>query len=336
MKKPEIVKKPHYTLAARMAYSGREQDLLTLMFRGVKREYDKARFSLAKVSDNPDAEIDISKLNNEFVFDREELEELFGLSRQGLYDALDSSTEGVMTKIISVKLPDSNRFSKHSICTDATFVDGQLSLTVNPRFMGYMVDYSQGFSEIDLKLLLSLDGKKGYDKRILEMISRFKGLKDYSLKLGEFCEVMGVSIDHYKHPSSLRASLLDGPIKKIVQRSEGLWSYREGYPKGYSIKKHGRSYQERDILTFRLDCREVVDKSTSELDDFMLLYQALCEFVDDKLENPLPDGTLDSYQSALTKVMKLGELPDDVVGGLGGAMELYALAKVRNDIALGG
>ncbi|OWT85946.1 replication initiation protein [Vibrio parahaemolyticus] len=331
MTKKEVVKKPHYTLAARMDYSGREQDLLTLMFRGVKREYDRAKFA-AIAKGEAGNQVDISKLNNEFVFEREELIELFGLSKQGLYDALDSSTEGVMTKIISVKLPDSNRFSKHSICTDATFMDGQLTLTVNPKFMSYMVDYSQGFNEIDLKLLLSLDGKKGYDKRILEMISRFKGLRDYSLTLGEFCDVMGVSIDHYKHPSSLRASLLDGPIKKIVQKSDGFWAYRDGYPKGYDIKKFGRSYQKRDIVTFRLDYMEKTDPATLERNEFLRLYGVLCDFVEERLENPLPDGTLESYQLALTTVMKLGELPSEVVGGFGGAMELYALAKVRNDV----
>lgn len=244
MAKTETVKKPHHAITARMSFSGREQDLMTLAYRAVKREHDRVTFS--------GDDIDWGKFQDEYTFTSEELSNLFSLSKQGLYDAIDQSTTAVMSKVVELHLPNKKGFKKYNLIRSASFEDGLLTIKIEDELLKYFVDYSKGFSEIDLKLLLSLKGEKGYDKRILELISRFKNDKEYSVTLGEFCAKVDSHFTSYKRPQYFFESVLDAPIKRIVTASNGMWEPKSRHGKGYSVKKSGRSYKDSDVLTFKM------------------------------------------------------------------------------------
>ena len=63
------------------------------------------------------------------------------------------------------------------------------------------------------------------------------------------------------------------------------------------------------------------------MDIFLEQYHQLVDYVFEDIT--LSPNALDNYQLALTEVMKKGELPNDVVGGFGGAMEMYAKARAK-------
>lgn len=240
------VKKPHQLITSKMNLKPREQDLITLLVKSLKSNKDKQKFS---GSENGDIVF-------EFRFYAKDLEEHFHLTRQGLYKALYDGTK-VMGKVLEIKDPERKMFNKVVIISNASFEDGVLFIRVDKDAAKYLLEYSSGFSEIDITLLLSLRG--AYEKRILELISRFKGVKDYTVSIEDFCSMLGVSTkDYVDFPRFKRATLIN-PIKNIVVKSNGIWSFRDGFKEGFVIEKTGRSYKPYNKITFKLDFSESND-----------------------------------------------------------------------------
>lgn len=237
----EIVKKSHSFITARMALSSREQDLLSLIILKIKKEHDKERFSDA---------MEACEIKTSFIFHFNELMEHFSITRQGLYSALDESTSSIMKRIIEIKNPESKSFEKISVCNYASYKDGVLRISVSKEAALHMLDYSKGFAEIDLRLLLILKG--GYEKRILELISRFNDGKEFTTSLGEFCKMVGTDFTKFERFDVFKNTVLTKPIKNIIKKSNGEWIPKKGYPLGFLLEKKGRSYQKEDKLTFKL------------------------------------------------------------------------------------
>ncbi|HGJ5854387.1 replication initiation protein [Arsenophonus nasoniae] len=241
------VKKPHQLITSRMNLKPREQDLITLLVKSLKSEQEKLKFS-GVTNEN---------VVFEFRYHTKDLEEHFDLTRQGLYKALYDGTK-VMGKVLEIKDPDNKMFSKVVIISNACFEDGVLFIRMDKDAAKYLLEYSSGFSEIDLTLLLSLRG--GYEKRILELISRFKGIKDYTVSIEEFCNMLGVSPNDYVDFPRFKRATLTNPIKNIVSKSNGVWTFRSDYKDGFIIEKTGKSYKPYNKITFKLDFNESISK----------------------------------------------------------------------------
>lgn len=244
------IKKSHHFISARMTLSPREQDLLSLMILGLKKEADQSKYSQS--DDN---------IPTSFIFHTSELCEHFSMSRQGLYGTLDEATSSVMERFAEIKNDESHSFEKVSFCSYAEFKNGVLRLSVTKEAARYMLDYSKGFAEIDLKLLLSFKG--GYEKRILELISRFKTI-DYSTSLSELCLMIGTDFKRFKRFDVFKNTVLIKPIKNIVKNSNGVWVTKEGFPHGFVINKKGRSYQPEDKITFKMLCKVSKTKNADD------------------------------------------------------------------------
>lgn len=262
-----LVKKPHQLVMARMNLSAREQDVLTLLVKSLKRSFDDEKFGDGSVQ-------------HEFIFHASELIEHFSLSRQGLYHALDEGTK-VMGRIIEMKDPEKKTFEKLVVISKADFADGVLFIRMDKDAAKYLLEYSMGFAEIDLNLLLSLRG--GYEKRILEMLSRFKSNKDFSISLGEFCKCVGSHYSEYSKFSNFNQTVLVKPIKRIISSSNSSWKVKDGFKDGFVIDKKGRKHRDSDKITFKIeyiDSNEPIKKKTRknsieekkhELLDYLLL-----------------------------------------------------------------
>lgn len=246
------VKKPHQLITGRMNLQAREQDIITLLVKSLKSENDKNKFS--------DKNNENESVFFEFKYYLDSLIDHFNLTRQGLYKALYDGTK-VMGRVLEIKDPKKGEFEKTVVISKASFKDGVLFIRMDKDAARYLLDYSSGFSEIDLNLLLSLRG--AYEKRILELISRFKDKKDYSVTLDEFCKMLGVSTNDYVDFPRFRRSTLINPIKNIVIKSNGSWCFRDGFSNGFIIEKKGRSYKEDSKITFKLNFNELNKKITN-------------------------------------------------------------------------
>lgn len=265
------IKKSHHFISARMSLSPREQDLLSLMILGLKKEADKIKFTKAN-----------EKIPTSFIFHTNELCEHFSMTRQGLYKTLDDATSSVMGRFAEIKNNEIQSFEKVSLCSYAEFKNGVLRLSVTEEAAHYMLDYSKGFGEIDLKLLLSFKG--GYEKRILELISRFKTI-DYSTSLNELCFMLGTDFRKFKRFDVFKNTVLIKPIKNIVKNSNGVWKVKEGFKYGFIISKKGRSYQPEDKLTFKMACcTEAVNKASDVIENKIDERYKFVDYLSEKIE----------------------------------------------------
>lgn len=250
--KSNIVKKSQPLITAAFNLGTREQDLLTLMFKELKSKNYKV----------DEKNFHEKEVQTEFKFTTNQLREQFKLSKSGLYKMLDKATDSAMGKMASIKDPSSNKFEKFTLISYARFENGQLHLRVDKSTAALMLNYSKGFAVVDFDLSIKLAG--AYEKRILDFISLNKK-EDRVYSIGEFCRMMDVKISDFKSFDSFRKSVLEKPVKRLMTTSNGLWTAKEGYPKGYTISKTGRSHRDTDKITFKLQYNDPNKKSKVDM-----------------------------------------------------------------------
>ncbi|MFS1564342.1 MAG: replication initiation protein [Candidatus Arsenophonus phytopathogenicus] len=260
------VKKSHHFIASRMSLSPREQDLLSLIFVGLKREEDKIKFG------NEDA----NAMSKRFKFSTGELIEFFNLSRQALYITLDEATKHLISRVVEIKNTQMEYFERISFCSYAEFRNGVLTLDVGDEAIKYMLDYSKGFAEVDLKLLLSLRG--GYEKRILELVSRFK-INGYTTTLGEFCKMVGADYKNFNKFNDFKKTVIQRPILNIVKKSYGIWEFHSDLASGFSLKRIGKKYTDTDKIIIKLKYNLPDKKETNKINK-QKQDNKLVEFID--------------------------------------------------------
>ncbi|MGD6739380.1 replication initiation protein (plasmid) [Photobacterium leiognathi subsp. mandapamensis] len=275
----DVVKKAHHLITGRMSFTAREQDLVTLLVRAVKQEADKQRYSVGN-----NEEYDLQKIPTKFFFSTKELTSLLNVTPSALYHTLDDVTTSIMGKVAYIKNPEKNSFEKAVLVTRAKYENGTLMLGIDRDTAGTMLDYSQGFAEIDLRLLLSLRG--GYEKRLLELISRFKNHRDYTCKLDDFYEMVGAHRDQFKDFTIFRRTVIEKPLQRLITQSNGVWTPKDDAKKGYELVKNGRNYSH---IIFKMQWNEPTKKpktkqsqlssSTLSLDDAIKTYSELTKKV---------------------------------------------------------
>lgn len=228
--------------------------MITLIFKDLKKEYDNEKFG-----GEGKGVVDVNDVKTEFSFTTKQLQEHFDLSRQGLYDLLDVATDGVMGKVAKVKHIDKKSFEKLSLCSYAKFENGVLTLRVDKETARHMLDYSKGFAEVDFKLSLAMTGE--YEKRILDLISRFKKKGNYfKCSLGEFYRMMEVKPSDYSSFTVFRRTVIERPLERLIEKADGVWTATDTKGLGYEIKKDGRSYKDFDTITFKMKYVEPIAK----------------------------------------------------------------------------
>ncbi|GEM77215.1 replication initiation protein [Vibrio sagamiensis] len=337
MKKEEgkSVTKPHDAIIAKFRMSAREQDLVTLAFMEVKKFADKSK--VVKGQFDPSIPETLESLPTIFYFTQEKVAKLLNVSVKSL-NLMDKKTgktflHSVCDRLVGRKAEISTQagdFLVANLISEAEFNNGKLRLEVTRSQAARMLDYGlnkNNFGIIDAKLVLGF--KSAYTKRIFEIISRFKNTRDYTTSVGELCAMLGTSLDEHADFSRFRRNCLDRPLAQIVKDSDGVWEYKN--QKGYVLEtRQGKKATNETKITFKMKHNEKLSTAKADLaspmDYFLEQYRLVVDYVFEDI--PLSNNALDTYQLALTEVMKQGELPS-VVGGFGGAMELYAKAKSK-------
>ena len=236
-----IVKKSHHMVTAQFSITAREQDILTLIFKELKRSADSVKYG-------KDLE-----LKTEFQFTTKDLIDYFGIGRDTAYELMATLAKGMVGKQAIVKqialknVPQ--KVKVLTLCSYGEYDSGQLTLRIDKATAHYMLDYSKGFAEIDFKLSLSLSG--AHEKRLLDLISRFK-YDQYTCSLGEFYALLGTNPRHYSSFTVFRRTVLDRPLKRLIKKSSGTWVATDEKGLGYTLSKTGRSYTNTSRLTLTM------------------------------------------------------------------------------------
>ncbi len=235
------VKKSHHMVTAGFSITAREQDILTLIFKDLKRSADAMKYGKEQA------------LKTEFQFTTKDLIDYFGIGRDTAYELMGTISKGMVGKQAIVKqMPSKGENPKVKVltlCSYGEYDSGQLTLRIDKTTAHYMLDYSKGFAEIDFKLSLSLSG--AHEKRLLDLISRFKHDK-YTCSLGEFYALLGTNPTHYASFTVFRRTVLDKPLKRLMEKSGGAWVATDDKKLGYTLLKTGRSYTNTSRLTLTM------------------------------------------------------------------------------------
>lgn len=252
VKKTEVVK-PHSIITARMDLSSKEQDLVTLLLLSVKKEFDKLKL-ITNTSN-----VDVSLISQKYEYSKKQIAEIFGVNVNALSKKdsnkkylLENACKSLWDKGIEIRCDDGS-FIFTRLLSYAKYDGANLTLETPSVIVSELVDYSKrGMGIIDYKLLFKLKGK--YDKRILELISRFKNKYNFECTVFELCEMLGTDFDSYASWRSFSIAVLNNPLKSIIRESNGMWEFKDSSNRGYDVRKKtsGKSYSKDDVIVFKM------------------------------------------------------------------------------------
>lgn len=252
VKKTEVVK-PHSVITARMDLSSREQDLVTLLLLSVKKEFDNLKL-ITNTSN-----VDVNLIPQKYEYSKKQIADIFGVNINALSKKdsnkkylLENACKSLWEKGIEIR-GDDGSFMLTRLLSYAKYDGANLTLETPSIIVSELVDYSKrGMGIIDYKLLFKLKGK--YDKRILELISRFKNKYNFECTVFELCEMLGTDFDSYASWRSFSIAVLNNPLKSIVRESNGMWEFKDASNRGYDIKKKtgGKAYSKDDVVVFKM------------------------------------------------------------------------------------
>ena len=74
------------------------------------------------------------------------------------------------------------------------------------------------------------------------MISTFKNQRNFELDFNSFQDVIGAKVEEYSQGlKAFRAVVLDRPLKRLFNESDGVWEPKDEKGKGYELVKEGRA-----------------------------------------------------------------------------------------------
>ena len=184
--------------------------------------------------------IEKKEIPTKFEFTEKELVRLFGWSKNNIRMTLEPAAKKLQATQIGCSVDDG--FEYFSPLGYVSYVQGgtfvlEVVSTVANRLAENIVS---GFSEIDFRLFVRLSGK--YERRLLKLLSQWKGKKEIILSIDKFRELLGIPTSKYKTFANLRRRVIEPAFKDIISKSNGVWSATDKNNLGFELLKNGRYY----------------------------------------------------------------------------------------------
>ncbi len=275
------ITKGHSLITAKMQLTSKEQDLLTMLVISLTKSSYNQKFKPVVEGDEP-------LVQTSFTFTLKELSNITSLKSSTLkkikYDkegkALITSLEKACDSLSNkkIKIRDENgSFDGKTLVPNAKYnaSSGILTLETTLSMAKILLDYgikNNNFGQIDHDLYFTLGGE--YEKRILELISRFKNTKDFNCSFSTLCENLGTTWDSQTKISNVKMSVLTRPLAAIVKQSNGLWTFQKGFSKGFDAPARIKPDSQ---VVFKMKYNEPKKE----------------KLVSEKVENVRPDGASD-------------------------------------------
>lgn len=141
------------------------------------------------------------------------------------YTAIKNFTDNLMTKVISIPLPDGNEMSTHWV-SNAIYMkgEGRVILSFDPKLKPYLLDLSK-FTQYKLENILSLDST--YSIRIYEILRQWAYGGSWEGSLESLRKMVGFLPKSYDLYGNFKSKVLDVAIKEINEKTDLIVSYEE-------------------------------------------------------------------------------------------------------------
>ena len=158
-----------------------------------------------------------------------------GVSPKGLYQVADEVTDGLMTKLVAIKDPNSLSFDKFHVLDRAKYSEGVLTLKINKDMNDIFLQLraTKNFTHYELAEFVTLTST--HAQRIYELMKQYQHSKnrERTIELTELREMLGLDEKKYKLFSNFRKHVLDISKKQIQDNTSLRYEWK-------GITKRGR------------------------------------------------------------------------------------------------
>jgi len=182
-----------------------------------------------------------------------ELSKLINVKGDHLYKTLNEITNKLMHKIITIRSLDNRDYKKSHLLGGVHYVEGEgiVKLSFHPYLRPYMLQLTEGFTQIKLGEILGL--RSAHAIRIYELLKQYEKIGSRQITLMDLREYCGISEDQYKKYNNIRINVIERAIKEINKKTDILIEYEE--------KRKGRKV---DSIIFNISSNDQKTKSTFE------------------------------------------------------------------------
>ena len=232
----------------------RAQDMFALVLRELSKLSGHNRKELVKASKNEDYSPKILPIPESCVFSEEEIMRVFDCSAKDIARTLHPAARSLTTHPVDLKAGIEGDFDEVTLLRRAKYTKGgELEILIEEDIAKILYEeIGERFSEMDLKLFISLSGK--YERRLLKLLSKWRGLSQGApkMKFEDYRQELGIPDGKYTRPDFFRNRCIVDPIKDIIEKSDGMWIPTDPEGKGYQLFKTGRKFTH---VRFCLDWR---------------------------------------------------------------------------------
>lgn len=247
--------------------SAKSQDMLALVLRELSKISGHNRKEAKKAERDENYSPKILPIPESYFFSEEEIMQVFDCSIKDIVRTLGPAADHLMSQIINFWAGDDTRLRKRHLVRSADYVrGGKLEIVLEKIVAEVMYEeIGERFSEMDLRLFVSLSGK--YERRLLKLLSKWRGMAQGAPKIAfsDYRREIGVGEDTHTRPDAFRKYCIIQPIEDIIKKSDGMWTPTDKDGKGYELFKTGRKFTHvRICLEWRPNEVEVIVKEDEE------------------------------------------------------------------------
>ena len=286
--------------------SSQEQNVLALLIIALKNSSTDYRENVKRQKakdglDLPDAyQPPAEKLPDIFEFKLSELASLMNLSPSAISQSIKETITTMMSRVI--EWPSSNGdWELESLIGPSKYIKGKglLQVQLHQRTKAAILDETRGVGFVDLDLFMAVKGAR--EKRILDLICKFRNDRNFTMKFSEFEKVIGVSVSEFERGlKDFRYSVLERPLKRIFAASDGIWEPLDEKGKGYELVKEGRAVKK---IIFKVKYTD--PDALKETTDLFLSEQSTLD-VDNPVKQPF-EYTLPGMEDKIRTFTKMND-----------------------------
>lgn len=163
------------------------------------------------------------------------------------YQVLREATKKLIGRVYEIWHKDQkqrNVLLQAALLSSAKYVEGtgSIEMTINNEIQPYLMDLAKGFTAYSLDYVLSL--RSSYSQRIYELLSRFKDLGSWRIKVDEFRYILKIE-NKYTGYGMFKQKVIDIAQKELAEKTDISFTIKE-------VKK-GRKVEE---LVFVINQKE--------------------------------------------------------------------------------
>lgn len=244
--------------------SGGELAILALTLIGCKRERDRLYQTEKEqaASNNTDvvpyvdfqvtqAQVESGQFRRLFEFSTDDLTSMLNCSKSNIYNQLHPAGEKIISRFES-QGDGRSKFNVLAPIYQATLEDSTLKLRIAEDAVIPFVNYSQGFSIVDLEIWARLRRKGA--RRLYMLICKHKERHStLKIALADIRTMLALDESRYQRNADLNKKLIEPAIAEIIEKSVSsvsgvnVWTATDEKGKGFTTARTGRTVSHIEI-----------------------------------------------------------------------------------------